>query len=152
MKSTLVLDERSRQKLKPQEQSSISPSSSPPTQELTLEDISPKWAMRLKSENMPTFMSLTWFRCKDELQKSSKCVVGEAYGYSSQYTEKCDKCDRIGCKFLYYFTFNWRKRLELNKREFVKHWNQEHSQSELPFLSNTCSVQYPSNLSISSIV
>jgi hypothetical protein len=85
MKSALVLDEQSRQKLKPQEQSSISPSSSPT--ELTLEDISPKWALRLKNENTPTFMSLTWFRWKYELQKSSKCVVGEAYGHSSYYTE-----------------------------------------------------------------
>jgi hypothetical protein len=123
MKSVLMRDEQSRRKqlhilLPPQ---------------LSLEDISPKWALRLKRENIPTFMSPTWLRWRYELQKSSKCVVGEAYGYSSQYTENCDKCDRIGCKFLYYFTFNWLKRLELNKQEFVKHWNEEHSQSERTF-------------------
>jgi hypothetical protein len=141
MKSALMLDEQSCRRQKPQEHSHISPQS--PLQELTLEDISPKWASRLKSENIPIFMSPTWLRWRYELQKTSKCVVGEAYGYSSQYTENCDKCERIGCKFLYYFTFNWRKRLELNKQEFVKHWNEEHSQSERPFLPNTCSVQYP---------
>lgn len=133
MKSMLMLDEQPFRKKRPQEHSHMSPQPLP--QELTLEDISPKWASRLKSENTPIFMSPTWLQWRCELQKTSKCVVGEAYGYSSQYTEKCDKCDRIGCKFLYYFTFNWRRRLELNKREFVKHWNQEHSQSELPFLS-----------------
>ena len=129
MKSVLMPDEQSRQRQKPQEQLHILP----PPQELSLENISPKWALRLKRENIPTFMSPTWLQWRYELQKSSKCVVGEAYGYSSQYTENCDKCDRIGCKFLYYFTFNWRKRLELNKQEFVKHWNEEHSQSERPF-------------------
>jgi hypothetical protein len=129
MKSVLMPEEQSRRKQKPQEQLHIL---SPP-QELSLENISPKWALRLKRENIPTFMSPTWLRWRYELQKSSKCVVGEAYGYSSQYTENCDKCDRIGCKFLYYFTFNWRKRLELNKQEFVKHWNEEHGQSEYPF-------------------
>jgi hypothetical protein len=118
----LMLDEQSCQKPKMQEHSHISL-----PQELTLEDISPKWTSRLKSENIPIFMSPTWLRWRYELQKSSKCVVGEAYGYSSEYTENCDKCDRIGCKFLYYFTFDWRKRLELNKQEFVKHWNEEHN-------------------------
>ena len=129
MKSVFMPEEQSRRKQKPQEQLHIL---SPP-QELSLENISPKWALRLKRENIPTFMSPTWLQWRYELQKSSKCVVGEAYGYSSQYTENCDKCDRIGCKFLYYFTFNWRKRLELNKQEFVKHWNEEHGQSECPF-------------------
>jgi hypothetical protein len=141
MKSALVLDEQSRQKLKPQEQSSISPSSSPT--ELTLEDISPKWALRLKNENTPTFMSLTWFRWKYELQKSSKCVVGEAYGHSSYYTEDCDECNRLGCKFLYYFMSNRRKRLELNKQEFVKHWNEEHHQYKRPFLPNIQLIRDP---------
>jgi hypothetical protein len=125
MKSALMLDEQSCRRQKPQEYSHISPQS--PPQELTLEDISPKWSSRLISENIPIFMSPTWLRWRYELQQTSKCVVGEAYGYSSLYTENCDKCDRIGCKFPYYFTFNWRKRLELNKEEFVKHWNEEHN-------------------------
>jgi hypothetical protein len=135
MKSILILDEQSRQKLRQQ-----SHLSSPTTQELTFEDISPKWAMRLKSENMPSFMSLTWLRWRYELQKTSRCVVGEAYGYSSDYTEDCDECNRIGCKFLYYFMLNRRKRLEQNKQEFIKHWNEEHSQIQRPFLPNSCSV------------
>ena len=104
--------------------------SSPTTEELTLEDISPKWAMRLKSENMPSFMSLTWLRWRHELQKQSKCVVGEAYGYSPHYTQNCAECEEIGCKFLYYFMSNRRKKLEQNKQEFVKHWNEEHSQKQ----------------------
>lgn len=135
MKSALMLDEQPRRKSKPQEHSSISPLSSSLPQP-TLEVISPNWAMRLKKENMPTFMSLTWFRRRYELQKASKCVVGEAYKYSSNYIENCDECNRIGYKFLYYFTLNWRKKLEQNKQEFVKHWNKVHSQNERPFLPN----------------
>jgi hypothetical protein len=100
MKSVLMLDEESRRK-----QLHILPQ----PQELSLEIILPKWALRLKRENIPTFMSPTWLRWRYELQKSSKCIVGEAYGYSSQYTENCDKCDRIGCEFLYYFTLIGKK-------------------------------------------
>jgi hypothetical protein len=132
MRSALMLHEQSRLTQKPQERQHLSPpppQPEPPSlQQLTLEDISPKWASRLKKENIPTFMSTTWLLWRFELQKTSKCVVGEAYGYSSHYTENCDECDRIGCKFLYYFTLNWRRKLELNKQEFVKHWNEEHSQ------------------------
>ena len=126
-----MLYEQSRLTRKSQERQHLSPppQPEPPSlQQLTLEDISPKWASRLKKENIPTFMSTTWLLWRFELQKTSKCVVGEAYGYSSHYTENCDECDRIGCKFLYYFTLNWRRKLELNKQEFVKHWNEEHSQ------------------------
>ena len=125
-----MLYEQSRLTRKSQERQHLSPppQPEPPSlQQLTLEDISPKWASRLKKENIPTFMSTTWLLWRFELQKTSKCVVGEAYGYSSHYTENCDECDRIGCKFLYYFTLNWRRKLELNKQEFVKHWNEEHS-------------------------
>ena len=131
MRSALTLYEQSRLTRKSQERQHLSPPprpEPPSLQQLTLEDISPKWASRLKKENIPTFMSTTWLLWRFELQKTSKCVVGEAYGYSSHYTENCDECDRIGCKFLYYFTLNWRRKLELNKQEFVKHWNEEHSQ------------------------
>jgi hypothetical protein len=58
--SALMLDEQFRQKQKLQEHSHISSQSQ--SQELTLEDISPMWAMRLKSENIPVFMSITWLR------------------------------------------------------------------------------------------
>jgi hypothetical protein len=57
MKGALVLNEQSCQKQKSQELLlPLSP------QQLTLEDISPIWASRLKKENLPTFMSRTWLR------------------------------------------------------------------------------------------
>jgi len=117
MKNALIIEEQlNHRKQKPQEQ------------KLVLEDISPIWASRLRKENFPTFMSWTWMKWRFELQNASKCVVGEAYGYSSQYyTYNCDKCNKIGCKFLYYFTLNWRGKLESNKQDFVKHWNEEHN-------------------------
>ena len=119
MKNALIIEEQpSGRKQKPQEQ------------QLVLEDISPIWASRLRKENLPTFMSLTWIKWYSELREASKCVVGEAYSYSSQYTYDCDKCNTIGCKFLYYFTLNWRRKLESNKQDFVKHWNGEHNKSK----------------------
>jgi len=96
-------------------------------QQLMLEDISPIWASRLKKENLPTFMSSNWRKWHYELKKASKCVVGEAYGYSSQYTADCNECERICVKFLYYFTLNLREKSESNKQDFVKHWNEEHT-------------------------
>ena len=48
-----MLDEQSRRKQKLQEHSHVS--SQLQSQELTLEDIFPMWAMRLKSENIPVF-------------------------------------------------------------------------------------------------
>jgi hypothetical protein len=92
---------------------------------LRLEDISPKWAGRLKGE-LPTFMSLTWFKWYFELKRTSKCVVGEAYGYSSSYIHNCSECDEIGWKFMYYFTIKSNKKLEENKNRFVNHWNEQH--------------------------
>ena len=94
----------------------------------TLENISPIWASRLKKKNSPTFMSSTWLQWCSELRKSSKCVVGEAYGYSSRYVYGCDDCNKIGCKFLFYFALNWHGRLESNKQDFVSHWNEKHAQ------------------------
>jgi hypothetical protein len=96
-------------------------------QQLVLEDISPIWASRLRKENLPTFMSPNWWKWYHELKKASKCVVGEAYGYSSQYTADCNECNRICCKFLYYFMLNMQGKLESNKQDFVKHWNEEHN-------------------------
>ena len=127
MKHTPIIEQRIHQKQEHQEQLYLPPPPPQQRQKLTLEDISPIWASRLKKENLPTFMSPNWWKWHYELQKASKCVVGEAYGYSSQYTDDCDKCDRIGCKFLYYFTLNLRGRLESNKQDFIKHWNEEHS-------------------------
>jgi hypothetical protein len=92
---------------------------------LGLEDISPKWAGRLKGE-LPSIMSLTWFKWYFELKRTSRCVVGEAYGYSSSYIQNCTECDEIGWKFMYYFTVRSNKKLEENKSRFVKHWNEQH--------------------------
>src|ERR671919_1592150 len=96
-------------------------------EQLTLEHISPVWASRLKKENLPTFISSTWLQWCSELRKTSKCVIGEAYGYSSRYVYGCNDCNKIGCKFLYYFTLNWHGKLESNKLDFVRHWNEKHT-------------------------
>ena len=65
IRTAFILGERSRQKQKPQGQLHLS--SSPLLRQLTLEDISPEWASRLKKENIPTFMSLTWLQWRFEL-------------------------------------------------------------------------------------
>ena len=125
MKFALTVEKQFHQKAKQKERLHLPLSL---LEQLMFEDISRIWASRLKKGNLPIFMSSTWLQWCSELRRSSKCVVGEAYGYSSRYVYGCDDCNRIGCKFLLYFTLNWHGRLEANKQDFVSHWNEIHAQ------------------------
>jgi hypothetical protein len=95
------------------------------TYPLELKHISPVWDSRI-SQKWPRLFSKMWFKWYFELKRTSKCVVGEAYGYSSSYIHKCKECDDIGWKFMIYFTIGSRKKLDLNREKFVKHWNETH--------------------------
>ena len=92
---------------------------------LTLKDISPEWASRL--EQTPSLVSLNCLKWYFEIAHSSKCVVGEAYGFSSYYIYTCKDCGEIGFKFMLFFIINSHKKLEENKRRFVEHWNEKHA-------------------------
>jgi hypothetical protein len=92
---------------------------------LELKHISPVWDSRI-SQKWPRLFSKMWFKWYFELKRTSKCVVGEAYGYSSSYIHRCKECDDIGWKFMIYFTISSRKKLDLNRERFVKHWNETH--------------------------
>jgi hypothetical protein len=119
MRSGFIINDQIRRKQDLQECLLLPP-------QLKLEDISPKWAARLEKEELPSFMSLTWLRLYSELRHASECVVGEAHGHSSKYTYDCHECDKFGYKFLYCFMLNWKGKLEANKQNFVKHWNEKH--------------------------
>lgn len=96
-------------------------------QPLSLSDISPTWAIRLKEKRSPLFLiSLTRLRWLSEIIHPKKCVVAEAYGFSSLYTNNCIECARIGNKFSLYFAIYLPKKLEENQQRFVKHWNEKH--------------------------
>ncbi len=72
---------------------------------LTLSDISPKRAKRLgDQQQLPVPLSLTWLRWYFELKRASRCVVGEAYGYSLSFVYDCKERDEIGWRFMLYFT------------------------------------------------
>ena len=101
------------------------------TYRLQLKHISPVWDSRI-SQKWPRLFSKMWFKYYFELKRTSKCVVGEAYGFSSSYIHRCKECDDIGWKFMIYFTISSRKKLDLNRERFVKHWNETH----LPALRN----------------
>jgi hypothetical protein len=95
------------------------------THPLELKHISPIWDSRI-SQKWPRLFSKMWFKWYFELKRTSKCVVGEAYGFSSSYIHRCKECDDIGWKFMIYFTISSRKKLDLNRERFVKHWNETH--------------------------
>ncbi len=96
-------------------------------QPLSLSDISPIWTARLKEKQTFLFLiSLTRLLWLFEIIHPKKCVVAEAYGFSSSYTNKCNQCARIGNKFSFYFAMCLSKKIEENQNRFIKHWNEKH--------------------------
>ena len=93
---------------------------------LTLDCISPIWAKRLEESKLLPILSLRRLRLYLELRDTSKCVVGEAYGFSSSYISSCKRCSKIGWKFMFYFMIHSYSKLERTKNEFVKHWGEKH--------------------------
>jgi hypothetical protein len=93
---------------------------------LTLASISPTWAKRLEESKLLPLLSLERFQLYLELRDTPKCVVGEAYGFSSSYESSCKRCSKMGWKFMFYFMIHSYSKLEDTKKEFVKHWGEKH--------------------------
>jgi hypothetical protein len=93
---------------------------------LTLDTISPIWAKRLEESKLLPLLSLRRLRLYVELKHTSKCVVGEAYGFSSSYVYDCKRCSKIAWKFMFYFMICSYSKLEGTKKEFLKHWGEKH--------------------------
>jgi hypothetical protein len=93
---------------------------------LTLDAISAKWAKKLEESKLLPLLSLRRLQLYIELKNTSKCVVGEAYGFSSSYVSDCKRCSKISWKFMFYFMIHSYSRLEATKKEFVKHWGERH--------------------------
>ena len=103
----------------------------PNEKKMTLHDLSPKWHNRLEEGKcLPFPLSIKWFRWYVEIRNSSKCVVGEAYGYSSSYLNTCTECNRICVRFMNYFMIHSYSGLERNANLFVRHWNEKHLHTE----------------------
>jgi hypothetical protein len=93
---------------------------------LIFDTIAPIWAKRLEESKLLPILSLRRLRLYLELRDTSKCVVGEAYGFSSSYISSCKRCSKIGWKFMFYFMIHSYSKLERTKNEFVKHWGEKH--------------------------
>jgi hypothetical protein len=93
---------------------------------LTLNAISPKWAKKLEESKILPLLSFRWLKLYLELKRTAKCVVGEAYGFSSSYVRNCKSCSKISWKFMFYFMIHSYSKLEETKKEFVKHWGEKH--------------------------
>ena len=93
---------------------------------LNLDMISPIWAKRLEQSKLLSPVCLRRLRWYLELKSTSKCVVGEAYGFSSSYVSSCKLCCRISWKFMFYFMICSYSKLEETKNEFVTHWSEKH--------------------------
>jgi hypothetical protein len=93
---------------------------------LTLDTTSPTWAKKLEESKLLPILSLERLQLYLELKHTSKCVVGEAYGFSSSYVSSCKRCSTIAWKFMFYFMICSYSKLEGTKKEFVKHWGEKH--------------------------
>ncbi|MFL6369723.1 MAG: hypothetical protein ACJ72F_02710 [Nitrososphaeraceae archaeon] len=93
---------------------------------LTMDTISPVWARRLEESKLLPLLSLRRLQLYVELKDTSKCVVGEAYGFSSSYVSNCNLCSKIAWKFMFYFMICSYSKLEETKEKFVKHWSEKH--------------------------
>lgn len=124
----LIYDEQQRIKMQHQHQLQNHNKHHPPhLQPLSLDHILPKWAMRLKEKGSSVFLiSLTRLKWLFEIIHPKKCVVAEAYGFSSSYTNSCAECAIVGNRFSLYFTLYLHKKLGENQQRFVKHWNEKH--------------------------
>src|ERR687885_2717456 len=84
---------------------------------LTLDAISPIWTKRLEESKLLPLLSLERLRLYLELKDTSKCVVGEAYSFSSSYVNDCKLCSKISWKFMFYFMIHSYSKLEGTKKE-----------------------------------
>jgi hypothetical protein len=95
---------------------------------LAFKEISPNWAERLgQQKQLPFPFSITWLRWYSEIRCSSKCIVGEAHGFTSFYLLSCKECKSFCVKFMNLFMLHSYSRLDKNKNLFVKHWNEKHT-------------------------
>ena len=95
--------------------------------QFTLNDIAPRWSKRLEQKKLPFPLSLTWLKWYFELDSPSKCIVGEAYGYSALYEKRCKECDILGWQFGHSFLMHSRSGLQRDVKIFVEHWNEKHN-------------------------
>jgi hypothetical protein len=93
---------------------------------LTLDAISPIWAKKLEESKLLPLLSFRRLKLYIKLKRTAKCVVGEAYGFSSSYVRNCKSCSKISWKFMFYFMIHSYSKLEDTKKEFVKHWGEKH--------------------------
>lgn len=95
---------------------------------ITLDDIAPRWAKRLKDEKkLPFPLSIKWFKWYFELDIPRRCIVGEAYGFNSSYEKECQECNRLGWQFGHSFLVHSRSELDRDVQNFLQHWNEKHS-------------------------
>ena len=73
--------------------------------------------MGMRQEGFPFPLSLAWWRLYFTLDSPSKCIVGEAHGFSSHYENECVECDRLGWEFGHSFLIRSIKKFKTYKPE-----------------------------------
>jgi hypothetical protein len=91
---------------------------------VTFEEMCPKWAKVVERSKESGF-SLTDEESTDLECTMSRCIVGEAYGwtarYSRWYPKHCEECLELA------YTLSNHKYWEKHIPEFTEHWNEKHT-------------------------
>ena len=96
----------------------------------TFEQICPRWSKKLKSKN-PGRPSIVDHKRLD-IQNESRCIVGEAWGFTEQYVlprprKYCPRCLEFSVDIASHFYRNCvHPNVNIDIHEFVAHWNKEH--------------------------
>ena len=93
---------------------------------LTIKEIAPRWAGRIKDMPLPLF-SLKGTEWSFQMIFAETCIVGEAYGHSAPYIENCSICRDMGYEFVTSFITRSHGRFQRNLTAFVEHWNERHA-------------------------
>ncbi len=105
---------------------------------LSISDICPKWSARFEiNKLLPVPLSLTWFKWLYEVISSSKCVVGEAHGFSASYGW-CEECCKISYTFPFSFMIHSHTKLKEKIQRLVEHWSETHYARKEEKKSESC--------------
>jgi hypothetical protein len=98
--------------------------------QVTFPELCPKWAAVVARRKQPDFI-LTKQELIDLQRSMSRCIVGEAYGWTDAYgryffsTSHCKECLKLASRLQ--FPHRWDTYIP----EFVQHWNEKHMRGEV---------------------
>ncbi|AFU57264.1 hypothetical protein Ngar_c03460 [Candidatus Nitrososphaera gargensis Ga9.2] len=97
---------------------------------LTLKDIAPKWAHRLRKKAEPRIIAEN----KELIYDYQTCIVTEAHGgkhpYKTPNGKICAECTEAAGLLSYYYRKRDHEEFEITLKRWILHWNARHAGKE----------------------